>query len=274
VTAPAELNVNDPKLVVIPAPPTVIDVALKLALFVTAKLVDPSVMAPVEVNLKLFAVFVPARAVFESSWIVTAPVELIVSEPKLVVVPGLPTVIDVPRKLALFVTARLVDPSVIAPAEVRFKLSAVFAPDRAVLESSWIVTAPVELNLSEPKLVVVPAPPIAIDVPPKLALFVTARLVDPSVIAPVEVTLRLFAVFAPAKAVLESSWTVTTPAELNVSDPKFVVVPAPPIEIDVPLKAALFVTARLVEPSVIAPVDVRDKLFAVFAPDRAVPESS
>ena len=67
VTAPAELNVSDPRLVVIPAPPTVTFVPLKLALLVTARLVEASVMSPVDVRLRLPAVFVPARAMAESS---------------------------------------------------------------------------------------------------------------------------------------------------------------------------------------------------------------
>ena len=68
-----------------------------------------------------------------------------------------------------------------------------------------MVTAPVELNVSEPKFDVIPAPPIVIDVPLKLALFVTTRLVETSVIVPVEVRFKLSAEFESANAVLESS---------------------------------------------------------------------
>ena len=130
------LKVKLPKFVVIAAPPTVIAVPLKLALFVTARLVDPSVMAAAEVKSRLPAVLTPASAVAESSWIVTAPAELNVTDPKLDVIAAPPTVTLVPLKLALLVTARLVEASVISPADVRLRVPAVFVPARAVSESS------------------------------------------------------------------------------------------------------------------------------------------
>jgi len=107
-----------------------------------------------------------------------------------------------------------------------------------------------------PKFVTLPAPPTVIAVPAKLALFVTARLVEPSVIAPVEVRDRLFAVLEPASAVDESSWIATAPAELTVRLPKLSESPAAaPMVIDVPAKEALPATERTAAGlSVIAPL--------------------
>ena len=67
---------------------------------------------------------------------------------------------------------------------------------------------------------------------------------------------------------------VTAPAELNRRVPKFVVVAAPPTVMEVPLKSARFVTARLVEPSVIAPAESRSSESAVLLPASAVALSS
>ena len=120
----------------------------------------------------------------------------------------------------------------------------------------------------------IPAPPTVTLVPLNLAMLVTAKLVEASVMAAADVRVRLSAVLSPASAVAESSWMVTAPAELKVTEPKVVVIPAPPTVTLVPLKAALLVTARLVEASVMSPVDVRLRLPAVFVPASAVAESS
>ena len=168
-----------------------------------------------------------------------------------------------PLKLALFVTLRSPSaPSVIAPADLRARLSAVLEPASSVAESSPIVTAPAETNVREPKFVSLPASsPSVIDVPLKLALFVTFRSPStPSVIAPADVRARLSAVLEPASSVAESSLIATAPADVNVNVPKFVVSPpSSPSVIDVPLKLALFVTATFVPAaSVMAADDVSD----------------
>ena len=360
VTAPNELNVSDPKLAV-PAGPTLIELPLKEALaptlntsvavslrviapvavmeepFVTVRLVPvASVMAPEEVSDKLFAVLVPVSSVPESSCTVTAPSELNVNEPKFAV-PAEPMLIELPLKEALaptlstsvavslrviapvavmtepLVTVRLVPvASVMAPAEVNDRLLAVLVPVSSVSESSCTVTAPSELNVSDPKLAV-PAGPMLIELPLKEALaptlstsvavslrviapvavmdepLVTTRLMPvASVMAPVEAKDRLFAVLEPVSNVSESSCTATEPNELNVSEPKLAV-PAGPILIELPLKEALaptfntsvavslrvtapvavmteaFVTVRLMPvASVMAPDEVKDRLLAVL----------
>ena len=338
VTAPAELNVSDPKFAV-PAEPISIEVPLKEALpptlstsvavslrviapvpiivklFVTVRLVPvASVIAPAEVNDRLLTVLVLASCVSESSCTTTAPDEFNVNDPKFAVPAG-PILIEPPLKEALapmlktsvavslrviapvavmaepFVTVRLMPvASVMAPDEVNDKLLAEFVPVSSVPESSCTVTAPSELNVSEPKFAV-PAEPMLIELPLKEALtptlstsvavslrviapvafitepLVTVRLVPvASVMAPAELKDRLLAVLALASCVSESSCTVTAPDELNVSDPKFAV-PAGPMLIELPLKEALVPTLNTSVPvtlRVIAPVAVmEDPLFTV-----------
>ena len=106
-----------------------------------------------------------------------------------------------------------------------------------------------------------------IDVPLKLALLVTARLAAAALVIPaVEESVRLSAVLTPLSCVLGSSAMFTAPAELNVRLPKFIVSPAwSPSVIDVPLKLALFATARLALAALVIPaVEESVRLSAVL----------
>ncbi len=89
-----------------------------------------------------------------------------------------------------------------------------------------------------------------IEVPLNDALFVTdSDVAAASVMAPALVSASASAVFVPVTWVAESSLIDTAPAELNVSEPKFVVSPASsPRVIDVPLRFALLVTVSVVRP--------------------------
>ena len=60
----------------------------------------------------------------------------------------------------------------------------------------------------------------------KLALLVTAsEEPNPFVSTPVDASTRLPAVFAPASSIAESSAMLTLPAEVKVSEPKFIASP-------------------------------------------------
>ncbi len=126
------------------------------------------------------------------------------------------------------------------------------------------------MNVNDPKFVVSPASsPNVISVPDNVALFVTVSdVLAASEIAPALVRTRESAVFVPLICVAESSVMTTAPAELNVSEPKFVVSPAlSPSVMLVPLKLALFVTVNDVfAASVIASALVRTNESAVFVP--------
>ncbi len=154
-----------------------IAVPLRFALFVTVSDVfAASVMAPALVSVNEFAVFVPVMSVAESSVMTTAPAVLNVSDPKFVVSPASsPSVIDVPLRDASFETVSdVLAASVIAPALVSTRESAVFVPVMSVAESSVMTTMPALLNVSDPKFVVSPASsPRVMLVPLKEALFVT-----------------------------------------------------------------------------------------------------
>ncbi len=218
-----------------------------------------SVIAPALLSTSESAVFVPVSPVAESSLIETAPAELKLSEPKFVVSPASsPSVMLVPLRVAPFVTVSEVPAaSVIAPALVRDKESAVFVPVISVAESSLTDTPPALLNVSAPKFVVSPAlSPSVIEVPDSEALVVTvSEAPAASVIAPALFNTSESAVFVPATSVAESSVMTTAPALLNVSDPKFVVSPAlSPSVMLVPFRFALFVTvSEVLAASVIAP---------------------
>ncbi len=153
-----------------------------------------------------------------------------------------------------------------------------FVPVISVDESSVMVTAPVLLNVNEPKFVSFPAwSPSVIAVPLSDALFVTDRsALASSVIAPVLSSTSASAVFVPVRSVDESSLIDTAPALLNVSDPKFVVSPRRHPQCDrCPLSDALFVTVSDVPAaSEIAPALVRTSESAVFVPVISVAESS
>ena len=257
---------------------------------VTTRLVPvASVIAPVEDRMRPPAVLVPVSKVAESSWTFTAPAELNVSEPKLVV-PSAPMVIAEPLNAAFPVTVstslavslrviafvaviveapvttRLVPvASVIAPVEDRVSPPAVLVPVSKVAESSWTFTAPAELTVSEPKLVVPSAPiimaeplndafPVTVRTSLAVSLSVmafvaviveapvTTRLVPAaSVIAPVEDRVRPPAVLVPVSKVFESSWTSTAPAEVTVSEPKLAAPTGPMVMAD-PLNDAFPVT--------------------------------
>jgi len=148
-----------------------------------------------EVRVSTTAVLVAVSTVAEPSTMLTAPVELIVSDPKLVVSNALsPSVIDEPENSALFVTVRLVPAaSVMEPVDARLRVFAVLAPVSTVAESSAMLTVPVELKVSEPKLIVSAAlSPSVTDEPENSALFVTVRRAStPSVMEPADVRLRL-----------------------------------------------------------------------------------
>src|SRR5438309_815612 len=107
----------------------------------------------------------------------------------------------------------------------------------------------------------------------RLALFVTfSDALAALVSAPAELNSRLFAVLVPESCVAESSAIDTAPAELNVSDPKFIASPAwlPRVTV-VPEKLALFVTVNEALAELLsAPVDVRDALLAVLVPERTI----
>ncbi len=231
-TAPAALNVSEPKFVVSPASsPSVIADPLRFALLVTVREVPAaSVIAPALVRTSESAVFVPLISVAESSVMTTAPALLNVSDPKFVVSPPLsPNVIVVPLNDALFVTVNEVPAaSVIAPALVNTSESAVFVPVISVAESSVMTTLPALLNVSDPKFVVSPASsPSVIEVPLRDALFVTVSEVPAaSVSPPALVSTSESAVLVPVTSVAEFSVIDTAPAELNVSVPKSEISPA------------------------------------------------
>src|SRR5207248_11512379 len=119
--------------------------------------------------------------------------------------------------------------------------------------------------------------PRSIAVPLSEALFVAARVALVAfVTAPVLESLRLAVALAPASWVAQSSAMLTTPLLLKVSEPKAKESPAwLPRSIDVPLKEALFVTARVALAAfVTAPVLERARLSAVLAPASWVALSS
>src|SRR5207249_2721101 len=152
----------------------------------------------------------------------------------------------------------------------RTRLAAVEVPLRVVSLSSRTVTAPAEVNVSVPKFIVSDvAAPRVIVVPARLAFPVTERLaLLASLSAPVEARTRLAAVEVPLRVVSLSSLTVTAPAEVNVSVPKFIVsdVAAPRV-IVVPARLAFPVTERLaLLASLSAPVEARTRLAAVEVP--------
>ena len=113
-----------------------------------------------------------------------------------------------------------------------------------------------------------------------IVISAAVKLVAPAVTVPASVMLPVMskvsgpAVLAPVRLIPESSWIETAPAELKVTSVNAVVIPPPPIVMAVPANVACVPTLRLVEPSVIAPAEVRPRLRAVLAPARAVSESS
>ena len=113
----------------------------------------------------------------ESSAITTAPVDWNVRVPALKV-PPLPRVTLVtPFTSARPVTSTLVAAASVIPAALsKSSDAAVFTPAMLVAESSWIVTAPAELNVRVPKSVVSPPPPRVMLPAPKAAPTVTDRL--------------------------------------------------------------------------------------------------
>jgi hypothetical protein len=88
---------------------------------------------------------------------------------------------------------------------------------------------------------------------------------------------RLSAVDTPESVVSEPSVMATAPAELNVSDPKFIAVAAVVVlrSIDVPENEALLVTARSALASLVsAPPELSTRLSAVDTPVSVVPSAS
>jgi len=220
LTAPAEEKASDPKLVASAAlSPSVIDepdAAEKRALFPTLRVVPAaSVMEPADVRLRMPAALVPVSTVAESSTIRTELDTWKVSDPKLVVSAALSPSVMPDRNVraensALFVTVRFVPgASVMEPADERLRLLTVLVPVSTVAEPSTMLTAPVELKVSDPKLVVSNAlSPSVIDEPENSALFVTVRLVPAaSVIDPPTVTAR------------ESKAAAAVPAKTTLSEP-------------------------------------------------------
>ena len=160
-----------------------------------------------------------------------------------------------------------------APLEVRFRVPAELAPDRAVSESSFTLTEPVVTTAREPKLaepvlamvILPPLLPVSDMCPPtesvslafvpkvkELALTVAApetfSWADPPAVAtaPADVRDRLPAELEPCSPVAESSLMVTAPVVANVREPKLTE-PAPPTLMDPPLRAVserLSVTLR------------------------------
>src|SRR6267142_1734850 len=245
LTGPVASKVSVPKLAVVS--PSVIEEPANRALFVTVRYVPwASVMEPADERPRLLTVLVPVSAVAEPSTMLTAPVELKVSDPKLVVSNALsPSVIDEPENAAFFVTVRLVPAaSVVEPVDARLRVFAVLAPVSTVAESSAMLTVPVELKVSEPKLIVSAAlSPSVTDEPENSALKVTPRLVPAaSVMEPTDVRLRPPTLLVPVSTVAESSAMLTECAS-KVSEPKLVrPVALSPSVIDEPEKVALFNT--------------------------------
>ena len=185
----------------------------------------------------------------------------------------------------------------IDPVESRSRLAASLSPESTTALSCWIVTAPDDWNVSVPE-VNVPAVPISIDEPLKLALPLTVSESSPvsfsviaalplsavndaspvtsivvasessSVIAPpLMIVSPPPATFAPAISVESSSVMLTAPADVNVNVPALNV---SSIVIEVPLKSALLVTSSVVatvSSSVIDPVESRSRLAASLSPE-------
>src|SRR6185312_12178396 len=244
------------------------------------------------------AVLLPVIAVPDFSVIDTAPGELKVSVPKLTWSPAaLPSEIEVPLNFALPLTVMSVPAGslLMPPPDVRSRLFAVLPPVITVQQSSLITTAPAALNCTRPKLTspgaaIVIDPPLnealsvtwstssalsasTIEVPVKLASSPTVMWVPAaSVIAPVEVSVRVFAVLVPVISIGEAALIDTVPAELNLS--ALVVNTPPPRLIDAPLTSVSPATAMLAAPaSDSAPVELSVALAAVLAPTISMPES-
>ena len=144
-----------------------------------------------------------------------------------------------------------------------------FVPTRSSDESSLIDTEPDELKVKVPALNT--PEPNAIEVPETSSNPVTSTLVAPASDTPaVESRSALPAVFVPTRSSAESSLIDTEPAELNVSVPKFTVLPASLPRSTLPAvnsaKPAIAKSPSL--PSVSDPEAVTSRVLPTTVPDK------
>ena len=183
------------------------------------------VIPAVDESVRLSAVLTPLSCVLESSAIATAPAELNVRLPKFMASPAwLPSVIDVPLKLALFATARLAAAALVIPAaDESVRLSAVLAPLNCVLEILGDVYRPDGVERQAAEVHRVARLVAQRDRRAAEAGVVGDRQArgggvgDPRGGGERQAVGRAYA----ASCVLESSAIATAPAELNVRLPKF-----------------------------------------------------